>query len=684
MFESSAFEAVKSALRAVESSPAPTTSASAPTTEKEGAFAWSASERALLLALSRAAFPSGHGLPAGAAEHAAAIERLGRYTERAIPRFRDGYRALLRAIDLAPVVRHRSTFQRLDEARARAFLEGLAEHRSHAMRSLLRAVMTPLKQAYFDSPALTAHVGCNFGLPTLAAEESPRWLAQVTDGASREQVGDARDGVLELEADVVVVGTGAGGASAAHALASRGLAVLMLEEGALHRRSSFSGRAMEMTQRLYRDGGVTLAWGNVGIPIWAGRGVGGSTLINSGTCYRPHARVFDRWRARYGLPSELSASGLDPYFASVESMLGVARADLGLTGGVGRVVARGAAALGMRHHGPLPRNAPGCDGQGICCFGCPTGAKRSTDVSYVPEALRRGAQLMTGARVERVEQVAGRARGVVGTLESGRSFRVRARAVVLAAGAMLTPLLLRASGLRAPMIGRNLSIHPATKVMALFDETIDMSRGIPQGYGVEDFADEGIMLEGASTPFDVTALAIPWVGAKFMELLARFPQLATFGLMVADRARGSVHRDPFGKPLMRYDLGAADLARMQRGIVAICELFLAAGARRVFPFVVGAPAIEGRADLDRLAARRLRASDVEVTAYHPLGTARIGADPRRSVCDADHRTHELDALYVLDGAAVPSSLGVNPQLTIMALAVRAAERLAHRLEPDGR
>ncbi len=628
-------------------------------------------EERIVAASAAAAMPGRTFLPGGCSS---TVERLKRFA-RGMPRdFHDGLRGLLWMVELASVPRHGRAFSSLSREDATAFLDAWSNGRLHLQRAVLRAVLTPIKYAHFQSPDMFAHVGCRFEIEPVR-DESPRWLSQVTDGRT---LGDARDEPLDLEADVVIVGTGAGGAAAAYELAKRGHAVLLLEEGDYHRRSAFRGRAPEATKRFYREAGLTIAWGNVGIPVFAGRAVGGSTVVNSGTCYRVPERVFSRWRHRYGL-ADFSSSELAPWYEQVEAMLQVTPAKREHLGGVGRVIERGAKRLGMARHGPLRRNAPDCDGQGICCFGCPTGAKRSTDVSYVPEALKRGAQLLTGAKVDAVDVVAGRARGVRGTLACGRKLRVRAGAVVVAAGALLTPGLLRRSGLSHPMIGRNLSIHPATKVLALFDEVVDQSRGIPQGYCIEDLDDEGIMLEGGSTPLDVTSMGVPFVGERFMEIMSRFPQLATFGLMVQDHGRGSVHTGPGGRLIVRDDLAREDLVRMQKGVARLCEVFLAAGAERVFPFVAGTHEVSSRADVEAFAQRRLRAGDLEVTAFHPLGTARIGADPRTSVCGPDHQTHEVDALYVIDGSAIPSSLGVNPQLTIMAMALRASEQLSSRL-----
>lgn len=600
------------------------------------------------------------------------LKRLLRFM-RGMPKdFLTSFKALLWTVELASLPTRARPFSRLSRHDAEAFLDAWVNGSLHLQRSVLRAVLTPIKYAHFQDPKLFAHVGCRFELDVVK-DEPARWTAQVMNG--RELEGDD---TLELEAEVVIVGTGAGGAAAAYELAKRGHAVLLLEEGDYHKRSSFRGRAPDATKLLYREMGLTIAWGNVGIPVFAGRAVGGSTVINSGTCYRVPERVFTRWRDRYGL-SEYSSEQIGPYYEQVEAMLQVEPAKREYLGGVGRVVERGARALGMERHGPLRRNAPDCDGQGICCFGCPTGAKRSTDVSYVPEALKRGAQLLTAAKVEGVDIVAGRARGVHGRLANGRKFKVAAEATIIAGGALLTPLLLKRSGLKHPMLGKNLSIHPATKVLALFDEVVDQSRGIPQGYTIEDLDRDGIMMEGGSTPFDVTSMGIPFVGGRYMDIMAKFPHLATFGLMVQDYGRGSVSEGPGGRLLIRYDLDPRDLVRLQRGVVRLSELFRAAGARRVFPFIAGNHELATAADVEALARRKLSPGDLEITAFHPLGTCRIGTDPRTSVLGPDQQTHEVESLYVMDGSAIPSSLGVNPQLTIMAMSLRASERLSARL-----
>ncbi|WP_394823223.1 FAD-dependent oxidoreductase [Pendulispora albinea] len=643
------------------------------------------------MALAAAAIPDGEILPGGGE---VTLSRLKRWLEGTSDVHWLGIKALLWTAELAAVAATARPLSKLPTETARRFLECWQHSQLRPRRALLRAILTPLKAAHYDDPDMFARVGSGYGkveavkrdkrdglaarparrLSLVSVDEPVRWMQKVRDGRNLRED-------LTLECEVVVIGTGAGGAACAYELASRGRAVLLLEEGDYHRRSSFTARAAEMSRKLYRDQGLTLAVGNVGTPVWAGRAVGGSTVINSGTCYRAPPRIFQRWEEELGL-TEIARDQLGPYYERVERMLEVTPAKRELTGGIGRVIARGAGALGYTHH-PIHRNAPDCDGQGVCVFGCPTGAKRSTDVSYVPQSLLRGAELITAAEATGVHVEGGRARGVRARLASGRELDVRAEAIVLAGGALMTPVFLERARLlsNSPALGKNLSIHPATRVIALFDESIDMANAIPQGYMVDEFMDEGIMFEGGSTPLDVTAIGIPWVGSSFSGLMDRYRNVAQFGLMIEDSSRGAVRAAPghTARPLITYNMNAHDCAKMGRAIGILCEIFLAAGARRVLPMLPGLEEVHTASDLKYFETHTFRASDFDVTAYHPLGTCRIGTDPHTSVLGPDHESHELERLYIADGSSVPSALGVNPQMTIMAMAHRVAEIIDARI-----
>ena len=496
----------------------------------------------------------------------------------------------------------------------------------------------------------------------------------------RIEDGAAIDGERTVDCDVCVIGTGAGGAPAAKELAEGGMRVVMLEEGRHFTTDDFTARPREMSTILYRDAGQTATIGNVPIILPLGRGVGGTTMINSGTCFRTPEAVLDMWGERFGL-DELSAAALDPYFRRVERELNVVQVPEDRAGTNALVVKRGADAMGWSGDF-IWRNARGCVGSGVCAFGCPTSAKQHTALSYVPRAWAAGATTFTECRAERIDHDGRRARAVLARTAGGGSLRVTCTHVVVACGAVHTPLFLARQGLggRSGELGRNLAIHPATGVRALFDEEIDMARGVPQSYFIDEFADEGIMFEGAAGPPDYAAMSFPFSGEKHRELMLRFLNISQFGVMVSDLSRGHV-RERAGRVEIRYDLNRQDTAAFRRGIELLCELYVAAGARVIYPPLTGlAELTDG--DLEPLRRHELRPQDLVLMAFHPLGTARADARPDHGVVDAGLRLHEMENVWVADASAVPSSLGVNPQITIMALATRLAYSLLEREAPE--
>jgi choline dehydrogenase-like flavoprotein len=473
-----------------------------------------------------------------------------------------------------------------------------------------------------------------------------------------------------IDADVCIVGAGAGGAVAAAELAEGGAKVVVLEQGPHHDADSFSARPVEMMTALYRDGGQGLTLGSPPILLPLGRGIGGTTLVNSGTCFRTPGAVLERWQREYGL-HELTVQELDPCFERVERALSVAEVTPELAGANAAVARRGAEALGWSH-GYLRRNARGCVGSGVCAFGCPTSAKQHTGITYVPRAQAAGAEILTGAEVHRVLVAGGRARGVQASLDGGVRLHVHAPEVIVAAGTIHTPLLLERSGLAGAsgQLGQNLALHPATGAFARMEEIVDMARGVPQSFYIDEFSAEGIMFEGVAGPPSYVAMSLPLTGARHAEAMADYRRLAQFGLMVSDSSRGSV-RSLGGRPLIRYDLVEADLARFRSGLARMRELFEAAGAREVY-----LPLPHG------VEPERARVQDLKLMAFHPLGTARADARPTHGVVDGQLRLHGVEGVHVADGSVVPSALGVNPQITIMALATRLAYHLLDRPCPS--
>jgi choline dehydrogenase-like flavoprotein len=625
-------------------------------------------ERRTMELLAVTALPPGRILPGASAQTVARAERLLAELPEAIA---SGYRRLLLALDAQALLAFGARFARLPLGKRLDVLARL--EKGEFSRLALRGLLAPLKLAHFDDPAVYAALGCRYAVEPPLRPERARWHAQVFD-ASTLPAGEA------LECDAVVVGTGAGGAPVAMALAARGHAVLLLEEGPLFTRQDFTGRALPMMKKLYRRAGATVAFGNTAIPIPLGRGVGGTTLINSGTCFRAPQAVLDGW-AKEGLTA-LGGDGLSRYYDEVEEVLGVGPSSPEALGAPARLIARGCDALGWSHH-PLRRNAPGCDGQGLCCFGCPTDAKRSTNVSFVPMALERGAQLITGFEAQRILTEGDRAVGVEGVCAQGTArLTIRAKVVVLACGALLTPGLLARNGLgrTSGQLGKNLSIHPAGGALGVFDEEVHAWRTVPQGYAIDEFTGDGLYFEGAQVPLELSAVSLTGFGPAYVALMERFNQSFTFGFLLKDSSRGRVTSGEGGAPRITYLVNERDRAKLQRGFALLARVFFAAGARAVYLPVLGFEELRSLADVERLERASVPVRHMDLTAYHPLGTARMGVDPLKSVVNPDHELHDLNNLFVCDGSVVPSSLGVNPQVTIMAMSLRAAEGIHRRLE----
>jgi choline dehydrogenase-like flavoprotein len=498
-------------------------------------------------------------------------------------------------------------------------------------------------------------------------------------GEERVEDGARIRGERVVRTEVCVIGTGAGGAPVAKELAEAGARVVMLEDGPRFTTDDMTARTREMTARLYRDAGQITTAGVPPIVLPLGRAVGGTTLVNSGTCFRTPDPVLRLWRERFGL-EDLSPEALDPYFRRVEREVNVAQVPSALAGRNAEVVKRGADALGWSGD-YIFRNARGCVGSGVCAFGCPTSAKQHTGLTYVPKAWEAGATTFSGTRARRLMVERGRVLGVEALTAGGGRLRVQCETVVVACGAIHTPLLLRRNriGARSGQLGENLAIHPATAARALFEERIDMARGVPQSFYIDEFADEGIMFEGAAGPPDYLATTFPFSRERHRDLMLRFPNLSQFGLMVSDLSRGSV-RERAGRPQIRYDLLPEDAETFRRGLELLAELYWAAGASRVYLPVSGAHELTSP-EQRPLAGRTLKPSELSLFAFHPLGTARADADPDRGVVEPDLRVHGVEGLYVSDASVVPSSLGVNPQITIMALATRLAYHLLGQAAP---
>ncbi len=507
--------------------------------------------------------------------------------------------------------------------------------------------------------------------------------------------GDVGHGPAILEADVVVAGAGAGGGVIAASLASAGRSVVVLEAGPFVDEASMPRDELSAFDRLYLNHGLLTTWDG-SVTMLAGTGVGGGTLVNWTTCIPATESVRSEWEREHGI-EDLTGATWASDLGAIERELGVAEATH--IPPKDAVILRGARELGWEA-APTRRNASDCGDCGSCPFGCRRGTKRSGIRAHLADAAAGGARIVANARVDRVLVEAGRVVGVEAEVAGEREARplvVRARTVVLAAGALRTPAILQRSGLEHPAIGRHLRLHPVAVVAGRFDESIEMWRGTMQGARTLQFVEpeagrNGYVIEAAPGHPGLVALALPWEGTNIhAELMAGAARLAPLIAITRDGGSGRTTITASGRVRIDYRLDRRGIATLRHGLVSMARLARAAGA--VEAVAAGTPpawfrpdgrggpaggAAFARFEAD-LAAFDFGPNRGAVFSAHQMGSVRMGADPRTHPCDPWGRIRAsavgdapVVGLYVADGSLFPTGIGVNPMVTIMVLARRVA------------
>ncbi len=490
---------------------------------------------------------------------------------------------------------------------------------------------------------------------------------------------------IKIDADVVIIGSGAGGAPAAYRLAKNGKKVVVVEEGGHFTKNVFNGDSYEMVKLMYRDAGSVLTLGNTGILLPLGRTLGGTTTINSGTMFRTPNEVIDEWRRDYGIKT-ITSDLLKPYFEEVEEITHTMEVPWELMGRNNQLFAEGAQKLGL-HGFPLKRNMKDCKGSGVCPFGCPEDAKQAMHVTYIPRSEQYGAIYYTYAHAEKIIIKNSRAIGIKGHFMKGKygveksiyTFEIRATVVIVSAGAIYTPVILKRNGIgrHNNMVGKNLRIHPAAKVMGYFDEELSSWYGIPQAYCVDEFADEWIIFEGFWLPPSMLSIALPSFGKDIKKMMLDYNHLAGFGIMVHDSSSGMV-KVAGETPLLFYNMNKEDLEKFRKAIRIASEVYFAAGAKKIYPPIFSLESINSPSQLSKIDTIKLKPDMLELSAFHPMGTARMGSDPKEAVVNEELETFDVNNLFVIDASIFPTSLGVNPQESIMAFSSYAADRIIAR------
>jgi long-chain-alcohol oxidase len=494
-------------------------------------------------------------------------------------------------------------------------------------------------------------------------------------------------GDTELSCDVCVVGSGAGGSVAAAALVAAGKDVAVLEAGGYFDDADFDGAELGGFQRLYLEGGFA-ATVDQSVGLLAGECLGGGTVVNYCTSFRTPEDVRSEWAAagvRWFTGEEYTRS-LDAVCTRLSVNLEHNRVSARE-----QVLQRGLNALGW-HAAPMPRNVVGCDqGKvcGYCGYGCSLGAKQSSTKTWLADAQMAGARLVTETRALRVRIEAGSATGVEARSRNGCRVNVRCKAVIVACGAIHTPALLLRSGLRNENIGRHLHLHPVSNVCGVFEEEIRPWEGTMQAI----YSDEHRFLTGNyGVKYETTALqpviavaVLPWREPEhYRSLLGKLSNTTAIGVLLRDRDGGRVSADGEGNPVTHYALSEFDRAHLRRGFIGAARILEAAGARLIFSphakWCAYEPGRNGSLDsfTNAMDAAGWDSGRLALFSFHIMGSARLGGSPKTSATSADGETWEVRNLFVMDGSSFPSASGVNPMISIEAIAHRNALALASR------
>ncbi len=573
-----------------------------------------------------------------------------------------------------------SAFTKMDyEARARAFLR-MSSHPLSLIRGGAKALKTLTGFLWVSTedpdhrPATWEAIG--YPGPDGPAPDVPKPIRLTEISA------DTR-----LSCDVVVVGSGAGGGTAAGVLAGGGLDVVVLEAGDYHNESDFSHLEADAYNRMYLDRTLN-ATADGGIVVLSGATLGGGTVINYTTSFGPPASLKEEWDERAGFDGVFTGEAFKDSVNAVEERLTVNK-DNNWPSHRAQLMEKGLRELGWHVH-DMPRNADGCTQEdcGYCTMGCRIGAKKSTLLTYLQDAFDRGARVVTGARVDRVITGDGRAIGVSARVGSS-TLTVEARAVVLAAGALNTPAILLRSGVGGPAVGDYLRLHPVSAVWARFEERVDPWTGILQTRYSDEFADldghgYGFKFETAPIHPLFPAAFLGWEdGASFKRDVLGLGHLNVGGILLRDRDHGKVVLRKDGSPVWKYSISKYDQAHIREGVRRGTELYAAAGATEVISSTVRP--VRWRSGesiddfMDGVDAVGYGSNQTGYFTFHQMGTARMGSNPATSVVDENNETHDTQGLYVMDGSAFPTPSGVNPMIAISTIAHRAARVLAAKL-----
>jgi choline dehydrogenase-like flavoprotein len=484
--------------------------------------------------------------------------------------------------------------------------------------------------------------------------------------------------------EVCIIGSGAAGAILAWELAEKGHKVVLLEKGGYFQKEAFTQREDEMIPRIYKNAGFQFAMPS-GIIIAQGSCVGGSTVVNDAVCFRTPDPVLERWEKEFHIAG-VGPADMKGYFEKVERRLSVAEVRPDEINENNSILKRGCEILGWSAS-PNRRNCKSCRQCGLCHLGCSYGTKQSMLETYIKDAEAfhgDDVKIYSDCTAESLITSSGRVdevRAVIHGSTSKFPVSIKARVVIVSAGTFASSELLLRSGLNGNgQVGRKIALHPSPAIIADFDEEINGNQGIPMAYhcsefGMQKTGKKGYVIESVFLAPYQFLLTLPGYVYESKELMRRYNHYAMAGILLHDESTGRISLGgPFGT-FIYYRLTAEDSKLMIEGMQNAARIFFAAGASRVITSQRKRTVLYGEDDLALIEERGVGPTDINLGSGHPQGGNRMGGGPRDSVVDSYGRFHGLQNLFVCDASVFPTSIGVNPQLTVMALAMRTAQHI---------